>query len=89
METVRFSETLESADQSTRLRNPEEQYHHHHHRRENLKSQIRNDFQVPYSPCFSVHYCKQQKRPEAKELKDTKGNKIVDKTKKRFDQREM
>jgi hypothetical protein len=37
METVGFSETLASTDESTRRQNPEEQ-HHHPHRRENLKS---------------------------------------------------
>jgi hypothetical protein len=38
METVCFSETMASSDESIRRRNPEEQ-HHHPHRRENLKSQ--------------------------------------------------
>jgi hypothetical protein len=37
METVCFSETLASTDESTRRHNPEE---HHPHRRENLKSHI-------------------------------------------------
>jgi hypothetical protein len=35
METVCFSETLASIDESTRRINPE---HHHPHRRENLRS---------------------------------------------------
>jgi hypothetical protein len=37
METVCFSEKLESNNESTRRQNPEE--HHHPHRRENLKNQ--------------------------------------------------
>jgi hypothetical protein len=39
METVCFSETLASADESTRRQNPEEQ-HYHPHRHENLRSHI-------------------------------------------------
>jgi hypothetical protein len=42
METVCFSETLVSTDESTRRQNPED--HHHPQRRENLKSHI----VVPY-----------------------------------------
>jgi hypothetical protein len=38
METVCFSETLATTDESTRRQNPEE--HHHPHRRENLKSHM-------------------------------------------------
>jgi hypothetical protein len=38
METVCFSETLVSIDESTQRQNPEE--HHHPHRRDNLKSHI-------------------------------------------------
>jgi hypothetical protein len=37
METVCFSETLASTNESTRRQNPKEQ-HRHVHRRENLKS---------------------------------------------------
>jgi hypothetical protein len=42
METVCFSETLASTDESTRRQNPQEHHHHHHHphRRDNLKSNI-------------------------------------------------
>jgi hypothetical protein len=39
METVCFSETLASTDESTRRQNTEEQYHHPHCR-ENLKFHI-------------------------------------------------
>jgi hypothetical protein len=39
METVCFSETLASTDESARPQNPEEQQYHPH-RRENLKSQV-------------------------------------------------
>jgi hypothetical protein len=39
MDTVCFSETLASTEESTRRRNPEEQ-NHHPHRRENLKSHL-------------------------------------------------
>jgi hypothetical protein len=42
METVCFSETLASTDESTRRQNPEEYHHHQPHRRENLKSHILN-----------------------------------------------
>jgi hypothetical protein len=38
METVCFSETLASTDESIRRQNPEE--HHHPHRRENFKYRI-------------------------------------------------
>jgi hypothetical protein len=37
METVCFSETLASTNESTRRQDPED-HHHHPHRRENLKS---------------------------------------------------
>jgi hypothetical protein len=41
METVWFSKTLASTDESTRSQNTEEQ-HRHPRRRENLKSHFRN-----------------------------------------------
>jgi hypothetical protein len=44
METVCFSKTLASTDESTRRQNPKE--HHHPHRRENLKSYIVSSFTI-------------------------------------------
>jgi hypothetical protein len=43
METICFSETVASTDESTRRQNPEDHHHHHPHRRENLKC-LNNNF---------------------------------------------
>jgi hypothetical protein len=54
METVCFSETLASTDESTRLQNPEDHHHHHLHRRENLKSHVFTN--IYYSIYFITVY---------------------------------
>jgi hypothetical protein len=46
METVYFSETLSSTDESTRRQNPEYHLHHHPHRRENHKSLNKTEIQL-------------------------------------------
>jgi hypothetical protein len=49
-ETVCFSETLASTDESTRRQNPD--HHHHLHRRENLISQKLPDLSVGRDKCI-------------------------------------
>jgi hypothetical protein len=55
MESVCFSETLASTDDSTQRQNPEE-HHHHPHCRENLRSHISNNSCVFVRSLFYVMY---------------------------------